>query len=512
MDNIPNWHRFTVSGPTLPDFYWNVKSQEERMKKISENLWKLINMQGAIIDGLNEHEQEITDIQAEIEAILEALTGQGTDLTDLEARLTAVEQRLDNLDTDEVLNVSNVTGVTTTDALNNLKAKDDSMQTEIDALEVLVNNIPVESKVIFDGNGGVLTTAFQKIPTVASNVEVLGEALTWNTTDITVNEKGPLNINVTMNTNPSTAVARILTVEARNLGTVIKTSTVNVPATASQVTFNMDIILDDTLTYPYTIELYAKDSVGNTTYSNVYYRYTIDSSSGSIDVENITKFVKDGLKLLTPPTSGTFTVNELSQLNNSYVSFDALDSELIGISLDKNGVLFIEKFNDNEVNSLSVTNEDGVTYSYDMDGIDKSLPMVATRWFYKGKKDVLLDFPSGVLSSPITLDKNIIDMKYDYIKVIAKSLDDALEFEVRCEVYPDNPTPSYITGCFNAPASDSQTMYNFAFYALVTDGGDTLTPNGGNFAMRQAINPSGVTSTVYKITKIEGCYYDSVAR
>lgn len=71
---LPYWWNFTVSGPVLPDFYWNVKSQEERIKKISEDLWKLIQLYKLIVEAINDHEDRIVLLEAKVIELELAIT------------------------------------------------------------------------------------------------------------------------------------------------------------------------------------------------------------------------------------------------------------------------------------------------------------------------------------------------------------------------------------------------------------------------------------------------------
>lgn len=101
---LPYWYQFTVSGATLPDFYWNVKSQEERIKKICEDLWKLIQVYKLLVDAINDHEERIKILEEKVAAleqqisqILIRLGSLEESVENIDGRLTIVEQQLAEL-------------------------------------------------------------------------------------------------------------------------------------------------------------------------------------------------------------------------------------------------------------------------------------------------------------------------------------------------------------------------------------------------------------------------------
>lgn len=102
---LPYWWNFTVSGPTLPDFYWNVKSQEERIKKICEDLWKLIQVYKMLVDAINDHEERIQALEKKVKELEEKINdlyakyeALKTQINILNHRVTNVENQVNNLD------------------------------------------------------------------------------------------------------------------------------------------------------------------------------------------------------------------------------------------------------------------------------------------------------------------------------------------------------------------------------------------------------------------------------
>lgn len=62
---FPYFAAFTVSPPVIPDYYWNVYSQEERIKAICQRL-------ETVVAYLDEMTTEFNKLYAEVQEIKEA--------------------------------------------------------------------------------------------------------------------------------------------------------------------------------------------------------------------------------------------------------------------------------------------------------------------------------------------------------------------------------------------------------------------------------------------------------
>ena len=90
---IPYWSLFT---PTLPlsDYlnYWNRYTQEERIKRICEELWKLIQAYQLLTDAVNDLDERITTLETRMTAL-------ETQMQALIAEMNALTTRVSNLET-----------------------------------------------------------------------------------------------------------------------------------------------------------------------------------------------------------------------------------------------------------------------------------------------------------------------------------------------------------------------------------------------------------------------------
>lgn len=57
---------FTVGTPVIPKFYWDVYSQEQRVKYICENLFKLIQYSDTLAEAINEIEAQFSRLEGEV--------------------------------------------------------------------------------------------------------------------------------------------------------------------------------------------------------------------------------------------------------------------------------------------------------------------------------------------------------------------------------------------------------------------------------------------------------------
>lgn len=165
---LPYWYQFTVSGPTLPDFYWNVKSQEERIKKISEDLWKLIQVYKMLVDAINDHEEriealeakvaeleaKINDLYAKYEALIAQINSLNQRVTNVEGQITSLDQRMTALEQQM------------TDLINNLPTQITNIVNEIlDSAEFLQKLTTLVNQIIAD----LIANKMDKVPTAVEN-------------------------------------------------------------------------------------------------------------------------------------------------------------------------------------------------------------------------------------------------------------------------------------------------------------------------------------------------------
>lgn len=110
---LPYWWDYTVSGEMLPDFYWNVKSTEERIKKICEDLWKLIQLYKMMVDAINDHETRIATLEEQMQYVLNQIALLWTkynelvdeinrineEIVKIENEINQIEKHLEQIDT-----------------------------------------------------------------------------------------------------------------------------------------------------------------------------------------------------------------------------------------------------------------------------------------------------------------------------------------------------------------------------------------------------------------------------
>lgn len=160
---LPYWWDYTVSGQQLPDFYWNVKSQEERIKKICEDLWKLIELYKMLVDAINDHEERISTLEAQMQWVLEQINklyelyNELVDeinhiyeiINDLETRVETIEHILDDLDLEDI--VARISALEQSVA-DILLALNDKMDKQPSAVEGNVGKFDANGQII---DGGV---------------------------------------------------------------------------------------------------------------------------------------------------------------------------------------------------------------------------------------------------------------------------------------------------------------------------------------------------------------------
>lgn len=66
---FPYFAAFTVSPPVVPDYYWNVYSQEERIKAICLRIERLVAYVDAMADTVNKQYEMIRELKETIEEI-----------------------------------------------------------------------------------------------------------------------------------------------------------------------------------------------------------------------------------------------------------------------------------------------------------------------------------------------------------------------------------------------------------------------------------------------------------
>ena len=78
---FPYFSSFTVSPPVIPDYYWNVYSQEERIKSICMRLERLVAFVDAMVDTVNKQYEMIRELKETIEEINKRLQALETGTT-----------------------------------------------------------------------------------------------------------------------------------------------------------------------------------------------------------------------------------------------------------------------------------------------------------------------------------------------------------------------------------------------------------------------------------------------
>lgn len=68
----PRWWAYTDYTPVIPKFYWDVYSQEERIKTICEYLWKSICFTENTADNFHAVQDALDKLQAEFEKFQES--------------------------------------------------------------------------------------------------------------------------------------------------------------------------------------------------------------------------------------------------------------------------------------------------------------------------------------------------------------------------------------------------------------------------------------------------------
>lgn len=69
---IPPFEYFTAYTPTVPKLYWDVKSQEQRIKDLFCTLDKLVQYSDVNIDQINANTQAIAELQAQFQKFIDS--------------------------------------------------------------------------------------------------------------------------------------------------------------------------------------------------------------------------------------------------------------------------------------------------------------------------------------------------------------------------------------------------------------------------------------------------------
>lgn len=78
---FPYFSAFVISPPVVPDYYWNVYSQEERIKAICMRLERLVAFVDAMVDTVNKQYEMIRALKETIEEINKRLQALETGTT-----------------------------------------------------------------------------------------------------------------------------------------------------------------------------------------------------------------------------------------------------------------------------------------------------------------------------------------------------------------------------------------------------------------------------------------------
>lgn len=162
---VPYWSLFT---PTLPlsDYlnYWNRYTQEERIKRICEELWKLIQAYQLLTDAVNDLDERITSLEARMAILEEEINNLITLYNELNDKVDNIDGRTTNLETRMTALEERVTTIET--RLNEL----------IDSLPEMIQDMidqflisPELTTKITDIVNDLVANKMDKVPTAAEN-------------------------------------------------------------------------------------------------------------------------------------------------------------------------------------------------------------------------------------------------------------------------------------------------------------------------------------------------------
>lgn len=137
---LPYWWDYTVSGQQLPDFYWNVKSQEERIKKICEDLWKLIELYKMLVDAINDHEERISTLESQMAWVLEQINKLYQLYNELVDEINRINETVNNLGT----RIENIENILADFNLDDIKRRIQMLEEQVDDLEMFIHMIESE--------------------------------------------------------------------------------------------------------------------------------------------------------------------------------------------------------------------------------------------------------------------------------------------------------------------------------------------------------------------------------
>lgn len=166
---LPYWWDFTVSGPTLPSLYWNVKSQEERIKKICEDLWKLIQLYKLVCDAINDHEKRIQALEDKVKELENKITNLVNLYNQLKQMVENLDQRVDNVE-QQIENINQ--------SIQNLNNRINQLITDLpDMIKNLIINNDEIRQTIKNIVNDLIRNKMDKVPdAVANNIAVFNDA------------------------------------------------------------------------------------------------------------------------------------------------------------------------------------------------------------------------------------------------------------------------------------------------------------------------------------------------
>ena len=148
---LPFWSTFTPNQP-FSDYtnYWNRYSQEERIKRICEDLWKLIQIYKMLVDAINDHETRIEVLEAKVKELEEKITDLYNKYNDIVNKINSLDQRVTN---DE-------------NQINSLNQRFTALEQQ---MTNLINNLPTQIKNIVNE---ILDSAefLQKLTTLVNQI------------------------------------------------------------------------------------------------------------------------------------------------------------------------------------------------------------------------------------------------------------------------------------------------------------------------------------------------------
>lgn len=103
MAKLPNFWQFfnLTSEPVIPSLYWDSYSYEERIKKICDKIWSILNYLKLTMELLNEFDDRLTALEELYNALDTRVTALERSVADHETRISSIETTLESLNNDD---------------------------------------------------------------------------------------------------------------------------------------------------------------------------------------------------------------------------------------------------------------------------------------------------------------------------------------------------------------------------------------------------------------------------